>query len=152
MNDPVEEWHGLRRKWSTLTDYAALMRLSHRVERLSATGALADQFLPVRLGVLSGATVDFLLPVLKATLLLTGLRPSFHVTAYNQFVPMLLHPDDALVSFGPQVTLIVNTVHHIQQWPELGASLERAEAIVTKCADLTDPCAAFYESTGSRSS
>ena len=32
--DPVEEWHGLRRKWTTLTDYAALVRLSHRAERV----------------------------------------------------------------------------------------------------------------------
>jgi FkbH-like protein len=148
--DPVEEWHGLRRKWPTLTDYSALVRLSHRVERLSATGALADQFVPVRLAVLSGATVDFLLPALRATLLMTGLRPSLHVTAYNQFVPALLDPDDALVSFGPQVTLVVNTVHHIQQWPELGASLERVEAIVDEvCRSLLDPCAAFHERTGS---
>jgi FkbH-like protein len=146
--DVGKEWRDLWREWRVATDYADIVRLCRRAERLDA--ADNPRLLPVRVAILSGATIDFLLPVLRTALFSVGLRPTFHVTPFNQFVPTLLDPGRSLVSFEAQVTIIVNTVHHIPQWPAPGDSLEQVTAAVDDaCRFFLDPCATFHERTGS---
>ncbi len=144
-----EEWRALRRAVRATTDYAALVRLGQRAERLDAAAA-RPRLVPARIAILSGATVDLLLPALKAALFGVGLQPTFHVTPYNQFVPTLIDPDSSLVAFAPHIAIVVNTAHHISRWPSLGASLEQVSAVVDDvCQALLGPCAAFHERTGS---
>lgn len=143
-------WRRWLREWTAARDYSTLLRLSRTGERLAAAPEMEDRLVPVRLAVLTTATADFFLPILKAALFRTGLRPEVHVAPYGQVATSLLDPDGPLDRFRPQVTLIANATSHMPGWPALAASLEDVERQVDQvCRSLLDPCAVFHERTGS---
>ena len=116
-------WRRWLREWTAARDYSTLLRLSRTGERLAAAPEMEDRLVPVRLAVLTTATADFFLPILKAALFRTGLRPEVHVAPYGQVATSLLDPDGPLDRFRPQVTLIANATSHMPGWPALAASL-----------------------------
>jgi FkbH-like protein len=148
--ETLDAWRSWLRQWSGTDDYSALLRLSRTGERLAAEPDLNASLVPVRVAVLSSATVDFLLPILKGSLLRTGLRPTVFVTPYGQVVTSLLDPTGPLARFQPQVTLIASAPAHLPGWPLLGTSLEGVQQHVDEvCRSLLEPCATFHERTGS---
>lgn len=143
-------WRAFLRDWAAASDYPTLLRLSRHAEKLTARPELERRLVPVRLAILSSATVDFLLPVLKAALLTLGVRPSFYVAPYGQVSTSLLDATGPLVEFQPQVTLVVTATPHVPGWPALAATLPEVEARVDEvCRALLTPCTVFHERTGS---
>ena len=146
--EALDAWRGWVRDWSAAHDYSTLLRLSRTGEKLAAQ--MDAGLVPVRVAVVSSATIDFVLPILKASLLGTGLRPSVFVAPYGQVVTSLLDPDGPLARFQPQVTIIASATAHIPGWPALGASLDEVERHIDEiCRSLLEPCATFHERTGS---
>ena len=146
----TDSWRSWLREWSGTHDYSTLLRLSRTGEKLAADPDLNAGLVPVRVAVVSSATVDFLLPILKGSLLSTGLRPTVFVTPYGQVVASLLDPAGPLARFQPQVTVIASAAAHLPGWPLLGASLGEVQQHVDDvCRSLLEPCATFHERTGS---
>lgn len=147
--DIPDPWPALCQEWADTTDYPRLLRLSRRVEALLAAGNL-DRLVPVRVAVVSSATVDFLLPVLRTALAVAGLRPTIQVSPYGQVATSLLEPDGTLVQFAPHVTVIVNATPHLPGWPPLGATeAEVEQQLDAVCESLLAPCATFHARSGS---
>ncbi|HYN08785.1 MAG TPA: HAD-IIIC family phosphatase [Vicinamibacterales bacterium] len=147
----TDAWRGWLRDWSVAAhDYSTLVRLSRQGEKLATVAEIERRLVPVRLAVVSTATADFFLPILKGALLRAGLRPSLYVAPYGQVTPSLLSADGPLATFRPQVTLIANATAHMPGWPSLDASLDDVQQQVDDvCRSLLDPCAVFHERTGS---
>jgi FkbH-like protein len=146
----IDAWRGWLREWSAARDYPTLLRLSRKGEKLAGAADMNDRLAPVRVAVVSSATADFFLPILKASLLRQGLRPSVYVAPYGQVAASLLDRDGPLARFRPQVTLIANATSHLPGWPALAASIEDVQRQVDDvCRSLLDPCAIFHERTGS---
>ena len=147
--DATVAWRDCLREWGAARDYPALLRISRRAETIAADPDIQARLTPVRVALLSSATADFLLPILKAALYRVGLRPSLHVAPYGQVTTSLLEPAGPLVDFRPQVTLVLNATLHRAGWPALTASIQDAEERAREvCRSLLDPCAAFHERTG----
>ena len=145
-----EVWRECLAAWGATQDYSTLLRLSRQAEKLSANAEIESRSTPVSVAVLSSATADFLLPILKAALFRVGLRASLHVEPYGQVTTSLLEPEGPLAAFRPQVTLVLNAAPQMPGWPPLTASLEDAEQRAREvCRALLDPCATFHERTGS---
>jgi FkbH-like protein len=143
-------WRTWLRDWAAADDYPALLRLSRQADRLAATPEVERLLTPIRIAVLSTATADFFLPILKAALLRRGVRPTFHVPPYGQVASSLLEADGPLAQFAPHVTLVLNAAPHMPGWPAIGAPLEEVQRHVDGvCQSLLDPCAVFHERTGS---
>jgi FkbH-like protein len=146
----IDAWRAWVREWDTARDYSTQLRLSRTGERLGAGPELDDRLVPVRLAIVSSATADFFLPILKASLLRLGLRPSTYVAPYGQVSTSLLDPDGPLARFRPQVTLLANATSHLPGWPPLAATLDEVQRHVdAACRSLLEPCAVFHERTGS---
>ncbi len=147
---PADAWRVFLREWASTHDYSALVKLSRAAEKLASIPEVASRLVPVRLAVLSTATVDFLLPVLKGALFGAGLRPTLHVEPYGQVSTSLLDAKGQLAGFDPQVTLVIYATHHLPGQPRLDASLPEIESQVDEvCRSLLGPCETFYERTGS---
>jgi FkbH-like protein len=148
--DALGAWRACLRDWSATEDYPTLLRLSRQADKLAAAPDVERTLVPVRVAVLSSATADFLLPVLKTALYRAGLRPSVHVEPYGQVTTSLLDPDGALTRFAPQVTLVLSAAPHLPGWPALDAPLDDVQQRVENvCRTLLDPCVTFHERTGS---
>ncbi len=144
-----EPWPAFLRDWAAVADYPAVVRLGRRAEALAAAPAIAARLTPVRLAVVSSATVGFLLPGLKAALVACGLRPILHVEPYGQVAASLLDPDGALAAFRPQVTVVASAAAHLPPPPPDAALAEVQDRVDEVCRLILDPCAAFHERTGS---
>jgi FkbH-like protein len=146
----IDAWRAWLRAWSASRDYSTLLRLSRQGETLASAPEIAGTLVPIRLAVLSSATADFLLPILKASLLRAGLRPTLYVAPYGQVATSLLDSNGPLASFRPQVTVLVSATPHMPGWPSATASREDVERQVDEvCRAVLDPCAIFHERTGS---
>ncbi len=147
---PLAAWRACLHDWAATDDYSTLLRLSRQAEKLAAAPEVERGLTPVRLAVLSTATADFFLPILKAALYRAGLQATVHVPPYGQVTASLLDAEGALAHFKPQVTLVLNAAPNLPGWPEIDASLEDVQRQVDDvCRSLLDPCAVFHERTGS---
>ena len=143
-------WRAALAEWSATHDYAALLRSSRRVTALAEDPGIAETLLPVRIGLAASATVDFLLPLLKASLHAVGLRPTLHLTPYGQIATSLLDHEGALTEFKPQVTIVAHAAPHLPAVPALTDSLPDVERRVDEvCRQLLQPCELFHQRTGS---
>jgi FkbH-like protein len=148
---PAEaRWRAFRHEWASTSDYGALVRLSRTAAELSTLPEVSRRLIPVRLGVLSDATVDLLLPILKTALLASGVQPVLYVAPYGQVSASLLDADAPIRGFAPQITLVMNATAHLPGWPTLQDSLAQVEARVDDvCRSLLGPCDVFHARTGS---
>ncbi|MEQ1573522.1 MAG: HAD-IIIC family phosphatase [Vicinamibacterales bacterium] len=145
-----DQWRAFQRDWASAHDYRALLRLSRQAASLADHPEIDRRLVPVRLGVLSEATIDLLLPILKTALLAIGLRPSLYLASYGQVSASLLDSDGPLVRFLPQITLIINATPHLPGWPALHDSRQQVEDRIDEvCRSLLGPCEIFHERTGS---
>ncbi len=146
----VEAWRSFRRDWAGADDYSALVKLGRRAGTLAAADEIGRTLTPVRVAILSSATVDFLLPILAGALYYAGVRPFLHPTPYGQTTQSLLDDSGPLIEFAPQITLVLQATPHLPGWPALTATLPEVERRVDEvCASLLGPCATFHERTGS---
>lgn len=146
----ADAWRAFRRDWASADDYTALVRLGRRAGTLAATEEIGSTLTPVRVAVVSSATVDFLMPVLAGALHYAGMRPVLHQTPYGQTTQSLLAESGPLVAFAPQVTLVLQSTPHLPGWPALGATLPEVESRVDEvCGSLFGQCTTFHERTGS---
>jgi FkbH-like protein len=146
----VDAWRNWQRAWSSAREYPAMLRLSRQAEALASAPEVERRLVPIRLAVLSSATADFFLPILKASLLRAGLKPTVFVAPYGQVAASLLDPDGPLARFKPQVTIAATATAHLPGWPALDASAEDVrQQVEDVCRSLLDPCAVFHEHTGS---
>jgi FkbH-like protein len=149
VEDAERRWRTALRDWNS-RDYSSLVRLSRRLRTLAADEAIGRRLLPVRIAVVSSATIDFLLPVLDLAMLAVNMRATWEVAPYGQVSTSLLDPQSTIASFQPQVTLVMNATPHLPGWPALGATKEEAEALAGDvCRSLIDPCVTFHDRTGS---
>ena len=120
----IDDWRVWVRECTATRDYTALLRLSRRAEELASAPDIERHLLPVRLAIVTSATADFFVPILKASLLRIGLRAVAHVAPYGQVTTSLLDADGPLTRFAPQVALVSHATPHLPGWPALSASLE----------------------------
>jgi len=105
--------------------------------------------MPLRVALLSGATLDLLESPMRLSLIAAGIQPELHVGAFNQCVPEMLDPNSALSAFKPNVAIVVNTPFNIPQWPAVGDTSQTVDQLVDKaCRFLLDPCRVFHERVG----
>ncbi len=143
------DWLALVQAWST-ADYSKAISLSRRLKVLAATPEIHERLVPVRLAILSSATIEFLRPVLEGALLAAGLNPTLHVSPYGQVSTSLLQASGPLVDFEPHVTVVLTASLHVPGFPPLTASRDEVERTVDEvCHSLIAPCVAFNERTGS---
>jgi len=146
----IDDWRVWVRECTATRDYTALLRLSRRAEELASAPDIERHLLPVRLAIVTSATADFLVPILKASLLRIGLRAVVHVAPYGQVTTSLLDADGPLTRFAPQVVLVSHATPHLPGWPTLSASLDEVQQRVDEvCRLVLDPCVLFHERTGS---
>jgi FkbH-like protein len=143
-------WTRLLREWSAAGDYPALLRLSRRADRLAGDPRIAERLVPLRIGLASSATIDFVVPVLKTALLASGILPVFHLAPYGQVTVSLLDGQGPLAQFAPQVTVVVHAAPHVPRLTELTDTIEDVERRVDDaCRELLAPCEMFHQRTGS---
>jgi FkbH-like protein len=143
-------WQAFLAEWASTTDYPALLRLSRRAEVLAASPEIASQLVPARLAIVSSATVDFLLPVLRAALMVSGIRPTVYVAPYGNMLGSLVDVESELARYGPQVTLLLTAPNHLPAGSVPFASLAEVEAKIDDLiGPLLDACGSFHERTGS---
>ena len=146
----IEAWRALLHDWSSSRDYSTLVRLSRRIEKLACDPGTASRLVPIRLAVLSSATVDFLLPILNAALYAAGFKPTLYVAPYGQVATAMLSDTAPLVQFQPQVTVVFHATPHLPGYPNITDSLTAVTEHVTEvCRSLLHPCVVFHDRTGS---
>jgi len=148
--DALQAWMAFQREWADAYVYSALVRLSRRAETLSDDPALADRLVPLRIGVMGSATVDFILPVLKGALMARGVRPTMLAAPYGHVSMSLLDHHSVLAQFQPQVTVVIHAAPHLPDLPELTATPAEVQRCVdATCEKLLEPCGIFHSRTGS---
>lgn len=145
-----DAWRALVRAWSSEKDYPALARLSQQAARILQQPDLADRFTPLKLGIASSATADFIEPILKTALLALGINPTIHVSPYGQVTSSLLDAEGPLAAFEPQITLVMHAPLHLAPFPPLTATLSEVETLVDDvCRQILGPCETFHARTRS---
>ena len=149
--DTGEAWRALMRAWSAASDYPSLARISQQADVvLQQHTDIADRFTPLRLGIASSATADFIEPILKTALLALGINPTIHVAPYGQVTSSLLDGGGSLAAFEPQMTLVMHAPLHLAPFPPLTATLSEVERLVEDvCHQILAPCETFHERTRS---
>jgi FkbH-like protein len=148
--DAIElEWRAVVDEWAATDDYFVLRRVGRRAETLAERPEIARRLAPVRVAVVSDATVDLLLPLVRAGLIVAGLRPTIYVAPYGQIAASLLDADGAMTAFRPQIVIVANTTPNLPGWPALDASTSDVERCIDDvCKALLGPCDVFHQRTG----
>ncbi len=145
----MNEWGAVLASWPS-AEYSALPRIHRTLRKLAADPEIAGRLLPVRIGLVSTATLDFLLPALEVALFANGIAPQIHTEPYGQVATSLLDPASALAAFRPQVTVAITATAHLPARPALTATRAEVEVLVDDtCLALLEPCEAFHDRTGS---
>lgn len=146
---PPPGWPGIFRDLEACRDFATLQRLCRASARLEKTSGLPSPFVPARIALVGGATLDLVAGGLRLALLARGIRPEIHVGGYDQFVREMTDAQGALAAFRPNVVVVVNTPFNIGSWPAIDAPREEVEALVrSECESMLRPCRAIHETTG----
>ena len=146
----LETWRQVMTALDATDDYTRLTRLAREAHRLTDAPDVTARLRPVRVGVVSSATVDLMLSVFEAMLFARGLRPEFHVTPYGQVTPSLIDPENALRRFAPHITLVSVAPPHLAIRARLDDPIDVVAAEVDEiCESLLEPCRCFHERTGS---
>jgi FkbH-like protein len=149
VTDAEQEWLDLVDAWMATDDYATLVRVGRRLEKLATAGPHAERLVPVRLAVLSDATTDLLIPVLKAAFLAAGLKPDLYRAPYGQVAVSLLDPAGPLAAFRPQLVVVLNTTWHLPAVLSPQQSKAEVEEVIDAvCQRLLGPCERFHEHSG----
>ena len=86
-------------------DFLQTTKLDRVLQAAAGDEAAAGFPVPVRVAMLSGSTVDHLLPSVRVGLLRRGLHARIHVTDYGQYHQDLVNPESALHAFAPEVVV-----------------------------------------------
>jgi FkbH-like protein len=96
----------LRNLASYSLDQNQLERLSDVIRKAQSDSATLSPLVPFRLGILSNATVDFLLPALVATAARHGVSLEIARGDFNRVLEDALSPHSAVNRFAPDATLL----------------------------------------------
>ena len=87
-----------------------------------------DNLLPKRIALLSGSTIGEISGILELFLLDSGIKPLFHIGAFNRYYEDLVFSNPTLTEFAPEIIYIHISIHNIEEFPSPGDSPEvRAE-------------------------
>jgi FkbH-like protein len=146
---PSETWQAFAARWAETDDYSTLVALARQVARRLDDRDFSRGLVPVRLAIVSDATIDLIRPVLEGALVARGVRPTLHVAPYGQVTTSLLDAGGPLDRFGPQVVIVATTPAQVAGWPDLHESLERIEARVERAVNaILEPCERVHARTG----
>jgi FkbH-like protein len=87
----------------TLSNYQFGNRLLQNFEQDPSFPAFTRR---IRLALLTSYTIDFVMPILKAELMLSDIGADIYKSHYNQFRQEVLNPDSDLYRFNPEVTIV----------------------------------------------
>ncbi|MCO6437783.1 MAG: HAD family hydrolase [Phycisphaerae bacterium] len=147
--DAASAWSRVRALAQTCADYTALLSLARQADRLEKEAGPPKGLTPVRLALLSGATIDLLAKPLRLALLARGIAAEIHVGGYGQFVQEMIDPASPVTAFGPRIAVVVNTPYNLPAWPEIGTGQADAVELAEQAVDyLLKPCAALHDRTG----
>jgi FkbH-like protein len=108
-------------------DYAGERDLVPHAEAIEALGAGLE---PLKLALLATGTVDHILPVLKARLVVAGYRPTIFTPSFDTVVQTIHDPASDLYGFQPDVVWIMTSGHDIDLSVAAGADPAAADAAV----------------------
>lgn len=127
--------------------YISLCRLRRKIADTKLAGSQAKK---VRIAILGGATTEFLESPLELELETQGLDCELHCSEYNTFVPEMMDGGSPTAAFGPDVAILLLTPFNIADWPAVGDSPERVQALADGlCDHWLGLCAAFHGHTKS---
>ncbi|HEY6868235.1 MAG TPA: HAD-IIIC family phosphatase [Novosphingobium sp.] len=86
-------------------DFLQTAKLDRIAEAAAAEGERAGFPAALRVAILSGSTVDHLLPGVRTGLLRRGIHARIHVTDYGQYHQELVDPGSALHAFAPEAVV-----------------------------------------------
>lgn len=133
-----------RESWQT-TDYSEVSRLRRRSKRCPTKPPAART---IRLAVVGGATLDWMIEPLILYLETLGIDVHAYVGAFNTFALDMLDSDSPLARFQPEVVFLACTPFDIGVWPKRGNSLAEVERLAD---DACQSWLRFCESVHSHS-
>lgn len=74
-------------------------------------------YIPSRIAILGGSTVDDIKNVLELFLLESGIKPTFYQSEYNKFYEDAVFGNAELDSFKPEIVVVFTSVVNIINWP-----------------------------------
>ena len=137
----------LRALASYSLDENQLNRLAKVIRKLSEHGRSLYPLTPFRLGVLSNATVDFLLPSLIATAPRHGLGLECIPSDYDQVIQDALSPDSAVNRAQPDAVLIAIDYRAVSLFSVLG-NREDADRAVTAALEYVQTVRSGVKANG----
>ena len=74
-------------------------------------------YIPSRIAILGGSTVDDIKNVLELFLLESGIKPTFYQSEYNKFYEDAVFGNAELDAFKPEIVVVFTSVVNIINWP-----------------------------------
>ena len=124
----------LRFQASHALDLNDLNRLSRAMAKLDLSGS---SLMPIRLGVLSNSTTEYIVPAIVATGARYGLNIIPTVADYGQVAQTALDPNSAINQVQLDAVLLALD-HHAQSFAVVPGDLKSAELAVQAAADFVD--------------
>lgn len=79
-------------------------------------------YVPSRIAILGGSTVDDIKNVLEIFLLSSGIKPTFYQSEYNKFYEDAVFGNAELDAFQPEIVIVFTGVANITNWPSMADS------------------------------
>lgn len=79
-------------------------------------------YIPSRIAILGGSTVDDIKNVLEIFLLSSGIKPTFYQSEYNKFYEDAVFGNAELDAFQPEIVIVFTGVANITNWPIMADS------------------------------
>lgn len=79
-------------------------------------------YIPSRIAILGGSTVDDIKNVLEIFLLSSGIKPTFYQSEYNKFYEDAVFGNAELDAFQPEIVIVFTGVANITNWPSMADS------------------------------
>ena len=74
-------------------------------------------YIPSRIAILGGSTVDDIKNVLEIFLLSSGIKPTFYQSEYNKFYEDAVFGNAELDAFQPEIVIVFTGIANITNWP-----------------------------------
>jgi FkbH-like protein len=109
-------------------DSLLILRKKNKIKRmlLEKVG-----FIEKKIAILGGSTTSELTNILELFLLNNGIRPIFYESEYNKYYEDALFGTPELDRFKPDIIYIHTSIVNITSFPEIGASSEAVDQLVT---------------------
>jgi FkbH-like protein len=134
LTEPTDAGRKIQRLASYSLDLNQLTRLAKTIEKLIKTGASLAPLIPFKLGLLSNATVDFIVPSLVGSAARHGIVLEVISADYGQAIQEALSPESRLNVSKPDAVLLAIDYRGLPLRPS-PASSEGAQASIRESLD-----------------